>query len=240
MQNSISQNREAVGLDYDSNPDRFRSNVAAGEKYNLDGDVHPEAAEILAKEQLGPVLDMGCGEGRFITAAEAYDLSVIALDQSATMLAAATGDRVRGDAALLPFRSDSFGGVVALWMLYHLPDPRIAIAEAHRVLRPGGLFIAAAPGRYNDPELAHLFPPPQPATFEAENGSELIEASFDTVETTRWDDPLMHLPDRAALALYLKGHSLSEAGIAEACRTVSLPLTLTKRGAMFTARKAFD
>ena len=74
--------RDAVSLDYDINPDRYRTSVTALEKYGLVGDVHPEVALRLADEELNPILDMGCGEGRFITVAQTYGLSTVAFDQS--------------------------------------------------------------------------------------------------------------------------------------------------------------
>ena len=42
----------------------------------------------------------------------------------------------------LPFRDAAFDAVLALWVLNHARDPAAAVAEAARVLRPGGVFIA--------------------------------------------------------------------------------------------------
>ena len=56
-----------------------------------------------------------------------------------------------GDARELPFPDDSVDAVLLLGPLYHLPDPedrRAAIAEATRVLRPGGLVFAACITRW--------------------------------------------------------------------------------------------
>ena len=50
------------------------------------------------------------------------------------------------DAQDLPFDDGTFDVVVANHMLYHVPDPRRAAAEFARVLRPGGVLLAATNG----------------------------------------------------------------------------------------------
>src|SRR5256885_685458 len=52
---------------------------------------------------------------------------------------------VQGDAAMLPFASETFSAVVAVLMLHHLPSSEAqdrAFAEIARVLQPGGHFFA--------------------------------------------------------------------------------------------------
>jgi ubiquinone/menaquinone biosynthesis C-methylase UbiE len=52
---------------------------------------------------------------------------------------------LRGDAASLPFPDESFSSVIAVLVLHHLKSPEQqerAFAEIHRVLRPGGAFLA--------------------------------------------------------------------------------------------------
>ena len=49
----------------------------------------------------------------------------------------------QGDATAMPFEDGSFSGVLCFTMLHHLPSDELqdrAFAEAHRVLRPGGVF----------------------------------------------------------------------------------------------------
>jgi SAM-dependent methyltransferase len=228
---------EPIPLDYEQDPERFRASVQSVVKYGLLGDVHESVAERLAAERIEPVLDLGCGEGRLVYPLCARGLSVVALDNSATMLSAVPGNRVRGDARRLPFRDGSFGAVAALYMLYHLPDPSESIAESYRVLRPDGIFLACAPSRYNDPELAQVLPPSPPATFDAENGPDMVGDFFQAIEIERWDAPLVHLPDCDALALYLRGRGLVPAQVKRVMECVSVPLTITKRGALVIGRK---
>ncbi len=73
-------------------------------------------------------------------------------------------------------------------MLYNLPEPQNAIAEAYRVLRPEGLFIACAPGPYHGPELSEVHPSSQLATFDAGNGPELVGEFFNDLEVIRCSD----------------------------------------------------
>jgi ubiquinone/menaquinone biosynthesis C-methylase UbiE len=50
-----------------------------------------------------------------------------------------------GDAAMLPFADQSFSSAVAILVLHHLKSRELqdrALAEVHRVLRPGGSFFA--------------------------------------------------------------------------------------------------
>ena len=56
-----------------------------------------------------------------------------------------------GDACSLPYDNDQFDMVLLLGPLYHLPekaDRLQAIKEVHRVLKPGGIMLAAAITRY--------------------------------------------------------------------------------------------
>jgi ubiquinone/menaquinone biosynthesis C-methylase UbiE len=56
---------------------------------------------------------------------------------------------VEGDVEQLPFPDASFDVVLFSGILHHLPDPSRCAAEAFRVLRPGGRFVAFDPNRMN-------------------------------------------------------------------------------------------
>lgn len=77
-------------------------------------------------------------------------LRMVATDYDAAMVASAArvlapfGDRAsaqRADAAGLPFDGDRFGFVLSAAMLHHVMAWEVALAEAIRVLRPGGLLL---------------------------------------------------------------------------------------------------
>ena len=93
----------------------------------------------------GHLLDVGCGTGAFLTRMRAAGRRVVGLDGSPAAVEAVHGTgipAVRGLAEALPFVDGRFDAVTARHMLYHVPDPVAAIAEARRVLRPGGTFVA--------------------------------------------------------------------------------------------------
>ena len=102
----------------------------------------------------GCALDAGCGPGRLAAhlARLAPGMKVWALDISADMLKetaaraarAGLGDRIvpaPGDMRSLPFPDDSFDLVTSMFAFHHLPDPRTALKEMLRVVRPGGAVI---------------------------------------------------------------------------------------------------
>jgi ubiquinone/menaquinone biosynthesis C-methylase UbiE len=108
------------------------------------------------------VLDLGCGEGRHVIAACALDgVDAVGLDLSLDDLATARERMAEfradspedaplfallaGDALRLPFSDASFDAVICSEVLEHIPDYRAAIAEIHRVLKPGGRFCASVP-----------------------------------------------------------------------------------------------
>ena len=228
-------------VDYDHDPARVRAALASTERYGTAGDVHGDVADRLAGGRHAPVVDVGCGSGVLIALLRQRGVPVVGVDASPAQLAQAVGTRVRADALKLPFPDGSVGGVAALYMLYHLPDPAQAIVECHRVLRPDGLFAACAPSRHDDPELVEAIPE-YAATFDAvsfdsDDGPALIEDVFGNVEVDRWDGPYTRLPDRQAVELYLYGHGLPITSVASAASRIPTPLTITKRGAIMYAYK---
>ncbi len=224
----------ALPADYDENPERFRLARSLLREHALSPDVHEAVARRLQSEGLTPVLDVGCGEGEL--ARHLPSGCWTGLDSSTEMLARAPSLSALGEATDLPFPDESFGGVALLYVLYHLPEPRSAIAEAHRVLRPGGLLAAAAPSRHDSPELAHVLPD-TPLTVDAELMPGLLGDYFQDVELEAWDAPMLELPDRTAVRDYLVGKGVEPARAGTAAESAAVPLTVTKRGALAYARK---
>lgn len=227
----------ALPCDYDRDPDRFRTGRAVALQYGPGGDVHDEVAARLVAEGVSTVLDVGAGDGALGRLLANTGVRWVGLDLSTRLLADAPRPAVRADATLLPFPAATFDAVTALYMLYHLPEPALAIAEARRVLRPGGLIAAAAPSRYDSPEVARLMPPEPPSTFDAEIAPDLLSRYFGVVEVQAWDGPYITLPDAEALRRYLVGRMGDPALAAERAPTMTFPLAITKRGALVYGRR---
>jgi ArsR family transcriptional regulator len=98
---------------------------------------------------LGDVLDAGSGDGTIAELLAGRARSVTCLDRSETMIAAAKrrlskSDRVElvvGDVEAMPFEGARFDRVFLFNVLVFVSDPGKAIAEAARVLRPGGEIV---------------------------------------------------------------------------------------------------
>ena len=94
------------------------------------------------------ILAIGCGAGFMSNDLALAGHKVTGLDLSTSSLKVAESrdpthsvKYIQGDAYHVPFASQSFDVVAAMDMLEHVSDPQKVIAEASRVLRPGGLFF---------------------------------------------------------------------------------------------------
>ena len=97
------------------------------------------------------VADVGCGEGYLTLETARWARSVIGIDRSDEVLerarALAARRRVtnvqwkKGDLARLPLRDRSIDVSLLSQSLHHAADPEDALAEAVRVLRPGGRVL---------------------------------------------------------------------------------------------------
>ena len=93
--------------------------------------------------------DLGCGTGLLAETLAPFVKRVIAIDASAEMLAAARGrleghptvEARRGELESLPLEDGELDVAVLSLVLHYVPDPARALAEAARVVRPGGRVL---------------------------------------------------------------------------------------------------
>jgi MPBQ/MSBQ methyltransferase len=99
-------------------------------------------------------LDVGAGTGfSTLGIVERIEANAVTmLDQSHDQLRRADAKpelaecrKLVGDAEALPFADDSFDRYVSCGSIEYWPDPARAIAEAHRVVRPGGTILVVGP-----------------------------------------------------------------------------------------------
>ena len=149
------------------------------------------------------IVDVGCGpawfwEGAVEAVPRGLDLTLTDLSQGmvdeavkrcgSLHFAAVAGQTA--DAASLPFEDESFDGAIAMHMLYHLIDPGVAVAEMHRVLKPGG-FLAVTTNGVNNMrrlyELTIVFGgtpyDPTAAAFSFSDAERLLQERFGNVKS---------------------------------------------------------
>lgn len=111
----------------------------------------------------GEVLEVGFGSGRNVPHYPATVQRVRAVEpaEAARRLAAdrvadspVTIEHVGLDGTHLPVDSGSVDHVLVTWTLCTIPDVQGALAEMHRVLRPGGVLHFVEHGRAPDPRVA--------------------------------------------------------------------------------------
>lgn len=101
------------------------------------GEIVPPPAEPGAM-----LLDLGCGGGLLAPHVSGYRHVGVDLSASALEVAAQHGiEPVRSDVADLPFDDAAFDVVAAGEIFEHVEDLDAAVAEATRVLRPGGTLV---------------------------------------------------------------------------------------------------
>jgi SAM-dependent methyltransferase len=124
----------------------------------------------LLPEPVGTLLDLGCGTAYYWPLLRQRCHRLLGVDLSPAMAAAGQSHLARrgqlpgilvcGESTELPCATASVDAVLAIDVLHHVPDLHLVLAEAYRVLRPGGLIVAVEPNVSNPLVfLAHLLPP---------------------------------------------------------------------------------
>lgn len=106
------------------------------------------------------ILDVGTADGLMLSRIkkEFPSAECIGLEYSEELMKACKDKNIKiiqGDAQNLPFENNSFDIAIATALIEHVDDPIKMLAETHRVLKPGGIFIATTPVPFFD-KIAEL------------------------------------------------------------------------------------
>ena len=99
-----------------------------------------------------PILDLGCGDGQLTRQLAESGARPVGVDASPQMVAAARARGVAADEAsaeALPYADATFEAVFSNAVLHWVRDQSAMLREVHRVLRPGGRFVAEMGGHGN-------------------------------------------------------------------------------------------
>jgi ubiquinone/menaquinone biosynthesis C-methylase UbiE len=133
---------------------RRAMNPTAAEIAALPISGHAEVARDLLAGKGDSVLDVGCGAGSFTWLVAPFFKRVAGLDPNAARIEEAQAaaktkgleiDFRVGEAERMPFADASFDVVVFSNSLHHIPGMDAALAEAARVVKPGGIVYAMEP-----------------------------------------------------------------------------------------------
>jgi ubiquinone/menaquinone biosynthesis C-methylase UbiE len=196
-----------------------------------------------AVAEAGPtrVLEVGGGEGELAERiANELDAELVGIDQSERMveIQRAKGlDARLGNVQELPFADEEFDLVLAAWMLYHVPDLNLALAEIARVLRAGGRLVAVTNETDHLQELWELAGRESSLrrfTFRGDNGEEVLRRHFERVErrdVLGW----LTMGDDA-----VRGYAESWDDLASAVAALPLaqPLRVRRHSTIFVAEEA--
>jgi SAM-dependent methyltransferase len=128
----------------------------------------------------GRVLDVGCGIGH------SYELlaprETVGLDVDPAALTGQDRQTWVGDMRALPFGDESFSAVISVQAIEHVPDPERALAEARRVLEPGGVAVFVTPNRLTFGPPDEVVDPYHYVEFSAGELRACCESIFDRTE----------------------------------------------------------
>ena len=148
---AVRQQRAAEAAAY------FRDNARHGDAIRTlhidETEVERRRVALREPETLNDLLDIGTGTGRILELFGKHGVNAVGLDLSREMLAVARANLTKagvancyvrqGDMYRLPWNGPSFDAVTIHQVLHFADEPAHAIAEAARVLRPGGKLVIA-------------------------------------------------------------------------------------------------
>ncbi len=166
--------------------------------------------DLLGRGDGGACLEIGCGTGTHASTIRSLNRTPVGVDLSSGMLAHAVGRLpvTRADAERLPIASASVDAAVAVMVHTDMPGYPAVVAEAARVLRPGGVFVHVGVhpcfcGGFadrSDPEAAVIRPGYRSGHWT--KASWTAQGVRDKVGASHWPLPdLLHMFGDAGLTL---------------------------------------
>jgi SAM-dependent methyltransferase len=148
------------------------------------------AQALLPLLALGDVLDAGSGDGSIAELVLSRARSVTCVDESERMIEAARArlsqhehharaQCVRATLEALPFADASFDQALLFNVLVHLHEPKLALKELARVLRPRGALLVVTLREHTDRDTMHAFDHRHPGFRETDLRQKLRRAGFD-------------------------------------------------------------
>jgi ubiquinone/menaquinone biosynthesis C-methylase UbiE len=125
-------------------------------RYEREPEIHATAQ--FTRHHGKTILEIGVGAGtdhlqwaRAGAVCHGVDLTDAAVDVTRQRLAlyGFTSDLQRCDAEKLPFEDASFDVVYSWGVIHHAESPALIVAEIHRILKPGGVFLGMLYGRHS-------------------------------------------------------------------------------------------
>ncbi len=126
------------------------------------------------------VLDLGCGAGHSFS--ELAPRESVGVDLDAAALAGQPRETVAADMRALPFAGGSFASVLAVQSIEHVGDPERVVAEARRVLEPGGTAVWVTPNRLTFGRPDEIIDPYHWVEYDAAQLYALLAPAFASVE----------------------------------------------------------
>jgi len=135
------------------------------------------AADLLPQ---GRVLDLGCGVGHSFELLAPRE--TVGVDVSEEALTGQERATIVADMRELPLTSESFASVLSVQSIEHVPNPERVVAEARRVLVPGGTAVFVTPNRLTFGPPDEIVDPYHHVEFDEGALRSLCAAAFDDVE----------------------------------------------------------
>jgi SAM-dependent methyltransferase len=168
------------------------------------------------------IVDVGCGPGHFLRrlTESKPSLRLVGVDLSIGMAREArrAGCPVTAASAdAVPLPAACCDAVLAMHMLYHVPDIELAVRELRRVLRPGGVLLASTIGPGHLAKLRQLADAPvgdrlpRPSDrFSLENGASQLQRAFSSIHKTEVGGDVILTEPEPGVAFIASGRDFYE------------------------------